>query len=548
MKKHVLLALFVASALIAPRLALAQGSLTPPGAPAPTMKTLDQIEARTPIAAATSTVTISQSGSYYLTGNIAVTFADGIIIAADNVTLDLNGFTISSTDVSLSGSGIVTSGPRTQITIFNGHIRSNVTYAASSYSGTGFNYGIFNNYSSSNIHVRDVSVYGVMGTGIEFGSDSSNTVENCIVNIAQSYGIRAGVVSNSSALLIGTGGPAIVAGSASNCLGTLTAGGIAVVSTNPTIKSLSDSLTTLQTSVTQRTPVSAATTLGASGSYYLVNNIAVTIGNGISITGKGITLDLNGYTISSSHATGNGVAILLSPTCENIMIRNGHIRSGTTVSGATFTPGGFSYGIFVSGAITGPVKIEDLTISGVANGAIELGQSGDNSVSRCSVNIAGGYGISATTVDNCTAKNTSNNAIFAQTVNSCTGIALGSGSHGIRGTSDVSNSTGTGIFRGISSDKVINCNGTATGAGSSGIFGTNSIANSTGTGVTFGIVGNNLISDSVGTGSTGISSGGSVTYSRGSGSGGTAITATVAIGCTAPTGAITATVKQFCSP
>jgi len=49
---------------------LAQGSLTPPGAPAPTMKTLDQIEARTPITNTTNLVTISQPGSYYLTHNL----------------------------------------------------------------------------------------------------------------------------------------------------------------------------------------------------------------------------------------------------------------------------------------------------------------------------------------------------------------------------------------------------------------------------------------------------------------------------------------------
>ncbi len=70
----------------------AQGNLTPPGAPAPTMKTLDQIDAklekRTPISSLP--FTISQSGSYYLTGNLSGT--SGINVNVGNVVIDLNGF------------------------------------------------------------------------------------------------------------------------------------------------------------------------------------------------------------------------------------------------------------------------------------------------------------------------------------------------------------------------------------------------------------------------------------------------------------------------
>src|SRR5437868_13887701 len=73
----------------------AQGNLTPPGAPAPTMKTLDQVEARIPISSVP--YTISASGSYYLTTNVTATVSNAITIAASGVTLDLNGFTISST-------------------------------------------------------------------------------------------------------------------------------------------------------------------------------------------------------------------------------------------------------------------------------------------------------------------------------------------------------------------------------------------------------------------------------------------------------------------
>ena len=72
--------------------AIAQGPLTPPGAPAATMKTLGQLEPRTAISNAN--YTISQPGSYYLTTNLTAT-GHGITISADNVTLDLNGFSLT---------------------------------------------------------------------------------------------------------------------------------------------------------------------------------------------------------------------------------------------------------------------------------------------------------------------------------------------------------------------------------------------------------------------------------------------------------------------
>jgi len=49
--------------------AFSQGPLTPGGTPTPTMKTLTQIEPRTPIESLPFTIT--QPGSYYLTKNLA---------------------------------------------------------------------------------------------------------------------------------------------------------------------------------------------------------------------------------------------------------------------------------------------------------------------------------------------------------------------------------------------------------------------------------------------------------------------------------------------
>jgi hypothetical protein len=120
--------------------AFAQGPLAPPAAPAPSMKTLDQIEARTPIPNTPyddslpntgSYYTISAPGSYYLTGNISVPEnRHGIIIAQgiNNVTLDLNGFTITINSVR-GYSGIYMAGNKSRITIYNGNI-NNKSYVA----------------------------------------------------------------------------------------------------------------------------------------------------------------------------------------------------------------------------------------------------------------------------------------------------------------------------------------------------------------------------------------------------------------------------------
>jgi len=77
--------------------AFAQGSLTPLGAPAPTMKSLDQIEPRVPIeslpAGGSARHQITQPGSYYLSSNlVAAAGQNGISVAINDVTIDLKGF------------------------------------------------------------------------------------------------------------------------------------------------------------------------------------------------------------------------------------------------------------------------------------------------------------------------------------------------------------------------------------------------------------------------------------------------------------------------
>src|SRR5262245_32112399 len=79
------------------------GDLNPPLGPvAPTLKTLTDVEPRIAISAANtpgdadSVFRITQPGSYYLTGNVTgVAGRHGVEIAANSVTLDLNGFDLA---------------------------------------------------------------------------------------------------------------------------------------------------------------------------------------------------------------------------------------------------------------------------------------------------------------------------------------------------------------------------------------------------------------------------------------------------------------------
>ena len=157
---------------------IAQGPLTPPGAPAPTMKTLDQLDAklekRTPISSLP--FTISAGGSYYLTASLSVPAAgtSGITIAADNVTLDLNGFAL--TGVATSGSGVLVSGARRNLWIGNGTIHACANGVSAS--------------SATDSHFERLRLTNNGLVGINAGA--SAIVKDCIAELNGSAGIGGG--------------------------------------------------------------------------------------------------------------------------------------------------------------------------------------------------------------------------------------------------------------------------------------------------------------------------------------------------------------------
>lgn len=172
------------------------GNLTPPpGAPAPTMKSLSQIEARTPIGATTtpgstvgglvSVYTISQPGSYYLTGDVMVpNGTNGIIITAPDVSIDLNGFRIVGASDSLAG-------------VISPQV-SGVRSAVRNGSVTGTAGGVL--LSPEGSSVRDVRVSDIRGSGIVVGP--GGIVDGCHATGCVAVGIgggRGSVITRSTA-------------------------------------------------------------------------------------------------------------------------------------------------------------------------------------------------------------------------------------------------------------------------------------------------------------------------------------------------------------
>lgn len=166
------------------------GSLDPPPGPvAPTGRfgPRTEITATNTPGDSDSLFKITQPGSYYLGGNITgVSGKNGIEIDADDVTLDLNGFSLNGVAGSLNG---VIAGEfptsRTDLAIRNGTIADWGGHGI--YMELGFN-----------VQISDLRAARNGGNGILLELGSGNTVTNCAAIYNGLSGVDAGISSTVS--------------------------------------------------------------------------------------------------------------------------------------------------------------------------------------------------------------------------------------------------------------------------------------------------------------------------------------------------------------
>ena len=313
------------------------GDLAPPGPPASTMKTLDEVEARTPISSIPFLIT--ESGSYYLTQNLelATLETDGITIQVDNVTLDLNGYTLIGPGKAAGtlGFGIrvqAIAAPISNIAIHNGGVRDwrqcgiltdvapNGQFKDLRCTNNGGN-GISTGGGSvlTNITASENVAAGIYAAG---GGDGKCVVIGCSSNNNGDAGIYAGFGSSVTDCVASnnvTQGIVAVGGTVANC----------VCNQNGDIGIIGAEYATAISGCSSRENTGDG--IQVSVGCHVVGNVC--LGNGFPSSAAGIHVTASNNAILRNHCVGNGRGLDIDdPT--NYSSQNTLSANTTAIDGA----------------------------------------------------------------------------------------------------------------------------------------------------------------------------------------------------------------------
>ena len=351
--KPILLALTCLIATLNSQLstAFAQGSLTPPGAPAPTFKTLAQIEPRTPIGTNTtpgdadSLFKITQPGSYYLTTNLTgVAAKHGIEIAVGGVTLDLMGFELAGgVTNSLDGVRVSLSVIVTNLAIRNGSVRN--------WGGDGVDA-----INAANGQYQDLRLSANGGRGLFCGAGSA--VVNCAATFNTGDGINVSsgsTVSGSTAQgNTGRGIVAVLGSTVSGCAARGNTGDGISAGTGSTVTGCTATFNTgdgIQVSSDCRVTDNTCDSNGDGGDGAGIHATGTDNrieGNNVTDNDRGIDVDSTGNFIIRNSASGNttnwdvvagNVILVVNATTAAAVLGS----SGGTAPGSTDPNANFSY-------------------------------------------------------------------------------------------------------------------------------------------------------------------------------------------------------------